>query len=106
MKIHDVNFAGFDCTLTYVSDSTIIVSNPTQDFWVYLRRADAEIARGAEFFNTPGRHFEAALPTGRRVSIRDGKLSLTGRKDGILSKVAAKASSVLVDMLTSQSKKQ
>lgn len=106
MKIHDISFAGFDCTLTSVSDDTVIVSNPTQDFWVYLRRDDAEIARGSEFFAAPGRYFEALLPSGRHVSIREGKVSLTGRKDGILSKVAAKAASVLVDMLTSQSKKQ
>jgi len=105
MQIKDVSFSGFDCTIS-LQGATVVVSNPSQDFWIFIRYDSAEISRGSNFFATPGRHFSAVLPSGRRVTIDSSGISLSGTLETRIDKIKRHAISYIADLLSSRSKKQ
>jgi hypothetical protein len=106
MKLSDVNFSGFDCTISAVSRSTVVVSNPKQDFWLYIRHDAAEITRGLDFFADPDRHFSARLPSGRTLTVKNGKILFEGTSESIVGTLKRQALGLIDDLLTSRSNKQ
>ena len=106
MKLSDISFSGFDCAISAVSRSTVVVSNPKQDFWLYIRHDAAEITRGLDFFADPDRHFSARLPSGRTLTVKNGKILFEGASETIVSTLKRQALGLIDDLLTSRSSKQ